>query len=361
MSGDKTEQPTDKRIREAYKKGNVPQSREAGNFTAILALVVLVSGILPATAQGVGRALIPFLEQPNDIPISGFGDALAVAWWTAGTVGTAFAACAAAIFACGILSAVTQGRFTVSADRIMPKGHKISPMSGVKRLVSKGNLVEFLKGVAKIGAVIAVAALVLWPHFGQSDRMVGLPPQTLFAAAGSIASKLLYSLAAIALALAAVDRVWKKREWTSKLKMTKQEVKEEHKQNDGDPAVKARRRDRARMISRRRTIAQVPTATFVLANPTHYSVAVRYVHGQMDAPVCVAKGMDSTALRIRAIAEAKGIPVIENPPLARALHASCEEGLMIPEEHFEAVARVVTFVQALRPGTVSARMPGSGN
>lgn len=361
MSADRTEKPTDKRIRDAIKKGNVPQSREAGTFTAIIALAVMVTAIIPSAAEGIVRSLVPFLEQPHDIPVGTFGDALAVAWWTAGSVGAAFAACAAAIFACGILSAATQGRFTVSFERIMPKGHKISPLSGVKRLASLGNLVEFLKGIAKIAAVAGTAAAVLWPHFEQADRMVGLPPQAVFPAAGAIAAKFLYPVAAICLALAAADRFWKRREWISKLMMTKQEVKEEHKQNDGDPAMKARRRDKARMIARRRTIAQVPAATFVLANPTHYSVAIRYVHGQMDAPVCVAKGKDSMALRIRAIAEAKGIPVVENPPLARAMHATCVEGQIIPEEHFEAVARVVTFVQSLKPGTRHVRMPGAGD
>lgn len=361
MSGERTEKPTDKRVRDAVKKGNVPQSREAGNFTATVALAAMVTAIIPSSAEGIARAMVPFLEQSHGIAVSTFGDALAVAWWTAGAVGAAFAACAAAIFACGVLSAVTQGRPTVSAERIMPKLHKISPLSGAKRLASLGNLVEFAKGLVKIAAVTAAAAAVMWPHFGQADRMVGLPPQTLFPAAGAIAAKFLYAVAAVSLALAAADRVWKKREWTSKLKMTKQEVKEEIKQNDGDPAIKARRRDKARMISRRRTVAQVPTATFVLANPTHYSVAIRYVHGRMDAPVCVAKGTDSMALRIRAIAESKGIPVIENPPLARALHASCAEGRMIPEEHFEAVARVVTFVESLKPGTRHVRMPGAGD
>lgn len=359
--GDKTEQPTEKRLRDAFKKGDVASTREPGNFTALLAVLVLITAIMPTSLAGIVRSLTPFVETPHDIAVSTFGDVYAVAWWTVAACGAAFTAFAAAVFALGAVGAVMQGRFTVSGERIRPKLNKISPLSGIKRLVSKGNLVEFLKGVLKVFAVCAITAVVLIPHFTSADRLVGLTPQAIIPAAAKLGAQLLGVLLIVVGAIAAFDRFWKQKEWKSKLMMTKQEVKEEYKQNDGDPTMKARRRDKARMMVKHRMMSRVPAATFVVTNPTHYAVALRYVPGDTDAPVCLAKGLDNVAFKIREIAEAHNIPIIENPPLARALHATAELEQIVPEEHFEAVAQVVTFVMSLRGRAGTVRFPGAGD
>jgi len=357
--GDRTEKPTDKRIRDELKRGNVAQSKEVLTFTAILATAALVSIIMPASAPELMKAMLPFVDSPEDIPAATFADVSALALWAAKAVGTAFFAFAATAFFLGLAGALAQGRFVFAKERIRPKLNKISPLAGMKRLASLSNLIEFAKGVAKVAAVSGITAAVLVPHYRSAERMVGLPPQSILPAAGDLGGYLLVGMLVFAAVVAVLDRIYRRFEWQKRIMMTKQEVKEEFKQNDGDPAIKAKRRDRARIMSKQRMISKVPTATFVVTNPTHYAVALRYIPGETAAPVCVAKGLDNVALKIRQIADSKDIPVIENPPLARALHASTDLEKAIPEEHFEAVARVVTFVMSLKGKGGYHRMPGT--
>lgn len=361
MSGDKTEKPSEKKIRDAIKKGNVAQSREVSTFTGLIALAVLIGGIMPGSIIDISDALIPFIDNPHDIPTSNFGDALALAWWLARVIGIGFGAFIIATMSLGIIGAVAQGKIVVSSERIQPKFNKISPLAGIKRLVSLNNLVEFIKGVAKIAMLAIITIIILLPHFKSADRMVGLPMQTVMPAAMGLALKLLGGMIMFAAVLAVFDRFYKRYEWQKKLMMSKQDVKEEMKQSDGDPHVKAKRRDKARMMTKQRMMSKVPTASFIVTNPTHYAVALRYVPGETDVPVCVAKGIDNIALKIKDIASTKDIPVIENPPLARALHATCELEKAIKEEHFEAVAQVVNFVMSLNGRAGTIRYPVAGN
>lgn len=360
MMSDKTEKASDKRIKEEIKKGNVAQSREVSTFTGIIALIVLISIIVPNSVGPISEALIPFVDTPHDIPVSTFGDALALAWWLTKAIGMGFMLFIIATMALGLVGAIGQGKIVFTAERIRPKFNRISPMAGIKRLVSLNNLIEFIKGVSKIGLIALITALILIPHFKNADRMVGLPPETLMPAIKVLSMKLLGGVALFAGVLAILDRFYKKYEWEKRLMMTKHDLKEEMKQNDGNPHVKAKRRDRARMMTKQRMMSRVPTASFIVTNPTHFAVALRYIPGQTDVPVCVAKGIDNVAFKIRDIATAKDIPVIENPPLARALHATSELEKPINEEHFEAVAQVVNFVMSLNGRAGTIKYPGAG-
>lgn len=358
-AANKTELPTDKKLKDEFKKGNVAQSREVSTFTGLFAVLVLVSMIFPNSVKDVARALISFWDMPDDIPTATFADTLAVAWWAASSISYAFLAFATATFTLGLIGAAAQGKFVVSKSRIAPKLHKISPLSGIKRIVSLSNLFEFLKGVSKIGVVSIITALILMPHFKNADKMVGLPNENILTTAKTMGINLMFGLVIFAAVLAVIDRIYKQHEWKKRVMMTKQEIKDEMKQNDGDPTLKARRRDKARMMVKHRMMSKVPSATFIVTNPTHYAVALRYVPGENDAPVCVAKGIDNVALKIREIAGTNNIPVIENPPLARSLHKVAELEKTIPEEHFEAVAQVVTFVTSLKGRSGTIRFPGS--
>lgn len=358
---DKTEKPSEKKLRDEIKRGNVAQSREVSTFTGVIALIVLIAIIIPNSVGPISDSLIPFVDTPHDIPVSNFGDALALAWWLTKAIGAGFTAFIIASMALGLVSAAAQGKIVVSSERIRPKFNKISPMAGIKRLVSVNNLIEFIKGVAKIGMIALITAVILIPHFKSADRMVGLPAQTVMPAIMVLALKLLGGMALFSGALAILDRFYKRYEWEKRLMMTKHDVKEEMKQNDGNPQVKAKRRDRARMMTKQRMMSRVPTASFIVTNPTHYAVALRYIPGETDVPICVAKGIDNVALKIREIATGKDIPVIENPPLARALHATSELEKAINEEHFEAVAQVVNFVMSLNGRAGTIKYPGSGD
>lgn len=358
MSSDnKTEQPTEKKLRDEYKRGNVAQSREVGTFAGLLVLLLLIATIIPASANAIFRSFIPFMDAPHDIAASTFGDVLAIAHWTIKSVAIAFLLFAATAFALGLLGAIAQGKIVFSQERITPKLHKISPLAGFKRLCSMDNLVEFLKGVAKLAVVIIISSMILIPYFQNADRMSDLPVQSILPTVRTLGIKLLISLLIFSAVIALLDRIYKTHSWKSKIMMTKQEIKDEMKQNDGDPSMKAKRRDKARMMVKHQMMAKVPSATFIVTNPTHFAVALRYEQGVTEAPVCVAKGVDNVALKIREIAGKNNIPIIENPPLARALHKTSELEQVIPFEHFEEVARVVTFVMSLngRGGTV--RMP----
>lgn len=358
---DKTEKPSEKKLRDAIKEGNVAQSREVSTFTGVIALIVLISIIVPMSVGPISEALIPFVDAPNDIPVSNFGDTLALAWWLTKAVGAGFLAFILSTMALGLVGAVAQGKIVFSSERIRVKLNKISPFAGIKRLVSMNNLIEFIKGVVKIGLISVITAAILIPHFKNADRMVGLPAQALMPAIAILALKMLGGIALFSGVLAVFDRFYKRYDWEKRLKMSKQDVKDEMKQSDGDPHVKAKRRDRARMMVKGRMMSQVPTATFVVTNPTHYAVALRYIPGQTDVPICVAKGIDNVALKIREIAGGKDIPVIENPPLARALHATSQLEKPINEEHFEAVAQVVNFVMSLNGRAGTIRYPGAGD
>lgn len=346
--GNKSEKPTEKKISDERKKGNVAQSKDILTFTAVLSAAMLVSIIIPISAPKFVQAMLPFIDAPDDISASTFADVSALVLWTAKAIGAAFLAFAVSTFSLGLAGALSQGRFVVAKERIRPKLNKISPLAGIKRLVSMNNLIEFIKGVAKISAISIITAALLIPHYRNADRMVGLSYQNILSAAGSLSSLLLIGMLIFAALIAAFDHFYKRYEWQKKLMMSKQDIKDEMKQSDGDPAIKAKRRDKARIIAKQRMMSKVPDATFILANPTHYAVALRYVPGKDDAPVCLAKGLDNVALKIRELAKEKDIPVIENPPLARALHASTELERAIPEEHFEAVAQIVNFVMSLK-------------
>lgn len=358
---DKTEKPSEKKLRDEIKKGNVAQSREVSTFTGVISLIILVSIIVPMSIGPISEALLPFVDTPDDIPISNFGDALALAWWLSKAVGVGFLAFVLSTMALGLVGAAAQGKIVVSAERIQVKLNKISPFGGIKRLVSMNNLIEFIKGVTKISLITIITAVILIPHFKSADRMVGLAPQALMPAIAVLALKMLGGIAIFSGILAVFDRFYKKFEWEKRLMMSKHDMKEEMKQNDGDPHVKAKRRDRARMMVKGRMMSQVPTATFIVTNPTHYAVALRYIPGKTDVPICVAKGVDNVALKIRQIAGSKDIPVIENPPLARALHATSQLEKPINEEHFEAVAQVVNFVMSLNGRAGTIRYPGASD
>jgi flagellar biosynthetic protein FlhB len=235
----------------------------------------------------------------------------------------------------------------LSIEPVKPKLSKISPFSGLKRLFSATSLVNFAKSLAKLLIVSCVIVVIVWPDRDQLDAIVRLDPAALLAHIQGLAIKLLVGVLAVLSVVAALDYIYQRQVWWKKQRMTVKELRDEYKQLEGDPQVRAKLRQVRIERGRKRMMANVPRASVVVTNPTHYAVALQYEKG-MNAPVCLAKGIDAVALKIREAAEAHGIPIVENPPLARTLHASVEVDEEIPQSHYKAVAEVIGFVMRLK-------------
>jgi flagellar biosynthetic protein FlhB len=240
-----------------------------------------------------------------------------------------------------------QHRLVWSAEQLKPKLHKISPGAGFKRLFSKIAVANFVKGLIKLGLIGAVMTGLLWPKRDQLDAMVTMDPAAILALTRTLSLEMLGMVVAILAIVAAADYFFQYRQWYERQKMSVRELKEEFKQTEGDPAIKAKIRQLRQTRMRKRMMAAVPKASVIITNPTHYAIALQYERG-MNAPVCLAKGIDTIALKIREVAAEHRIPVVENPPLARALHATVEIDEEVPPEHYKAVAEVIGYVMRLR-------------
>jgi len=219
--------------------------------------------------------------------------------------------------------------------------------TGLGRLFGPRALVEFGKNLAKCLLVIIVAVVVVWPKAVAVDQLIGADPGDIGRTAGAIVDSLVWAAALLVGALALFDFLYQRRAFLKRMRMSLQEIKDEHKQSEGDPKIKAKIRQIGLQRSRKRMMAAVPTASVIITNPTHYAVALKYDHGQMAAPTVVAKGVDAIALKIREAATAANIPIVESPPLARALYATVELDHPIPTEHYAAVAEIIGYVMRL--------------
>jgi flagellar biosynthetic protein FlhB len=234
-----------------------------------------------------------------------------------------------------------------SFEQLTPKFSKISPIAGAKRLFSKQALMGFVKGLIKLVLIGGVLFMLMWPERSRMENMVSFDPASILTLTRSLSLKLLGSVVAIMAIVAAVDYLLMYRQWYERQKMSLLELKDEFKDTEGDPKIKARIRQLRQARMKKRMMAAVPKATVVITNPTHYAIALQYERG-MNAPICVAKGIDALALKIREVAGKHGVPIIENPPLARVLHATVDIDDEIPAEHYQAVADVIGYVMRLK-------------
>ncbi|MEL7028797.1 MAG: flagellar type III secretion system protein FlhB, partial [Pseudomonadota bacterium] len=259
------------------------------------------------------------------------------------------------LVAAAVLGNIVQQMPVLSTEKMQPKLSKLSLIQGAKRLFGAQGLVNFLKGVFKLAIVSVILVAVLWPERDALAALVTLDLAMVLPFAKDLAVRMMACVLAAMTAIAALDYAYQRWEYMKRQRMTKQEVKDEFKQSEGDPAVKAKIRQVRQERSRQRMMAAVPEASVVVTNPTHYAVALKYEHGQAGAPVCLAKGVDSLALRIRETAEEHDVPIVENPPLARALYGSVEIEEEIPIEHYKAVAEVIGYVMRKAKGVGARR------
>jgi flagellar biosynthetic protein FlhB len=351
-SGERTEDPTQKRLDDALERGDVAKSQEVNTWFVIagatLALSILSGSIgeINTPLRGLianswmirtdGPSLLKLAKNIEFALIAALGVPLLILILTA------------------IAGNILQHRLVWSGESLKPKLSKISPMAGAKRIFGKQAIANFAKGLFKLATVGSVMTAILWPERHRLEAMLRFDPAAVLGAISGLTTQLLGAVVAMLAIVAIADFFFQYRQWYERQKMSLREQKEEFKQSEGDPHTKARIRQLRQQRMRKRMMAAVPKASVVITNPTHYAVALSYERG-MSAPVCVAKGVDRIALKIREVAGEHSVPIVENVPLARALYAAVDIDEEIPVEHYHAVAEIIGYVMRLRRGISGQR------
>lgn len=345
--GEKTEQPSGKRLSDARGKGQVAKSTElAGAIELGMAMIMLIviGGWLIAMLAGVMRRV---LEVDTDLAATSISDLSRTVRWAGMSVVMVTGPVLLIMFVIAALAHVWQVGLKVTSYPLKPKLDRLNPIAGAKRLLGLRNVVKTVMSIVKLIIATILGSIVVISHI---DEIIGLPNLHAIAAVG-VLLKLIILLAAwmivIFFVLGVLDYMYQKWQHTKDLRMTKQEVKDERRSMDGDPEVKRRRARIAYELAMQRIRKDVPQADVIITNPTHFAVALRYDPETMASPVVTAKGADLMAYRIRELAAAHRVPIVERPPLARALYHNVEVGQSIQPEHFEAVAEVLAYVYRL--------------
>ena len=348
-AGEKTHEATPRRLERAREEGDLPRSQDAQTFAAYLgfAAVMLLAG--GWAANRLGGALMPFLDRPQDLArqftSAGASDATLE---LLGRIGPPVLALVAGPAAVILVLLIAQRGIVFAPSRVLPKLSRLSPVENAKNKYGVRGMVEFAKSAVKLGALGVVLAITVW---GEADRLA------LYAGIEARASGQLLEhqfwlvitgVMVVAGLLAVFDMIWQRFDHLKRMRMSHQELKDEGKQAEGDPHMRAQRRERGRQLATNRMLLKVPEADVVIVNPIHYAVALKWPRQEGSAPVCLAKGVDEIALAIRARAETAGVPVQTDPPTARSLHALVEIGQEIRAEHYQAVAAAIIFAGEMR-------------
>jgi flagellar biosynthesis protein FlhB len=348
----KTEEPTSRRLQQARERGQVAQSQDVRTWAALVGGTLALAVLAPPAAARLVRDCLRFIEGPEGIGV-GVAESQAGLAHVVRDVGWLLAPTLLLLAVLGVGSALAQSGLIWAPNRVQPEFGKISPLKGWQRLVSTNALVEFAKGLLKLAAMTVVTAAVLVPALAGAETWPGFSLAHTVDRATRLLVRLCGGAAAVMTILAIVDYAYQRFGFLKQMRMTKQELRDEFRQSEGDPVIKGRIRRLRQERAKKRMTAAVPGATVVITNPTHYAVALAYRAEKMAAPKVVAKGVDFLARRIREIALENDVPIIENPPLARALHASVEVDDEIPPQHYQAVAQIIGFVMRARQGRPS--------
>jgi flagellar biosynthetic protein FlhB len=351
---EQTEKPTPKRVREARNRGQVPRSPDLGGAVVFLAIILALHVSFKPTVDSALRSFTIALNNaashgdPTIRSVPGLFLESSLSYVM--VIGTAFTAAVAL----GILANLLQFGFLFSPSVLQPKFSKLNPLNGIKRLFfSVQTLVMLGKNLVKIGAV----GLIVWTGvYGRSTEFYALAhtgPGDLLLLVEDMLFGIGLRFGIFMLALGLLDYFWERHRHEDSLKMTKTEVKDENRQQEGNPEVRIAVKQRQRQMARRRMMAAVPRATVVVTNPTHFAVALEWDEITMEAPLLTAKGADLLARRIKELARDHGVPVVENPPLARTLYDKVELDSPVPANLYAAVAQVIAFVYRLKNRTIA--------
>jgi flagellar biosynthetic protein FlhB len=352
-ASDKTEDPTQKRLDDALERGDVVKSQEINTWFMISAGTLVLSTFSGSIGDGILTPMRNLIANSWMVHADGPG-LLALAqqleYALFAVLGVPFLMLALA----AVAGNMVQHQLVWSAESLMPKFSKLSPAAGAKRIFGKQAAANFGKGLFKLIALGAVMTAILWPERHRLEALVRVDPAAILGVTTNLTLHLMGTVVAMLAVVAIADYLFQYRQWFEKQKMSLKEIKEEFKQSEGDPHIKAKIRQLRHARMKKRMMAAVPKASVIITNPTHYSVALSYERG-MSAPVCLAKGIDTIAFKIREIAKAHDIPIVENVPLARALYATVEIDEEIPVEHYHAVAEIIGYVMGLKRGLSGRR------
>lgn len=339
----KTEDPTPRKLEEARKRGQVAQSREVNNWFVMFTATMLVMIAGPGVMSDLSAVLRKFLEIPHMVATDGVGLKIMLQDLFTEVAKILVFPLLLLVFA-GVMAGFVQIGPLFTTEPLKPDPSRISLIKGMGRLFSGKSVAEFVKGILKLVIVSVAGIIVLLPYFDGVEHFVGQDfPAALFDMRAMFL-RMMMAVLGVLFVIAVLDYAYQRYSFLQQMRMSKQEIRDEYKQTEGDPHVKARLRQLREQKSRQRMMQAVPEADVVITNPTHYAVALKYDPQKMEAPTMVAKGVDAVALRIREVAKEHKVTIVENPPLARALHASMEIDQIIPAEHWKAVAEVISYV-----------------
>ena len=364
----RTEDPTQKRLQDARDRGEVPRSQDVVTFATLSAATFAIVVWGGEAGKAFMDRFTAFIAAPQAMDATA-GGLLGLAWQVAAALAVILGLPFLLMLAAAIGGNLVQAPLLFTTERMKIDLSKLSPGKGFARLFGGESLVNFVKGLIKVISAGAAAVWAVWPDHSAVVSLVDLLAPGLLgpveangtaslafvntlvatgAATLSMTARMLGAVLMVVAIFAAIDWFWQRLSFMRRMRMSKQEIRDEMKQSEGDPLVKMKIRQIRMERGRKRMMAAVPTATVVVTNPTHYAVALKYESGAMSAPKCVAKGVDALALRIRELAVESKVPVVENPPLARALYAAVDVDGEIPAEHYKAVAQIIGFIMRQR-------------
>ncbi|MBM86324.1 MAG: flagellar biosynthesis protein FlhB [Rhodospirillaceae bacterium] len=343
----KTEEPTTRKLTEARQKGNVIPSMEVSNLAILFGGALTAAFLGPFMAERLMRATGGLLANVHAITFDAenVGDALLEVLFE---VALAMAPVVGLLLVLAVGSKLVVNGFLLSGESLKPSLDRISPIKGLQRLFSLKSIVEFLKGLVKLSIVGTIVLTITLPVIDRVEILMQMDIAATAEETRWVIVKMFAGVVGIMVLIAGLDHLYQRHEYMKQMRMTKQEVRDEHKQSEGDPLVKGRLRQIRAERARTRMMAAVPTADVVVTNPTHFAVALKYDMESMSAPRVVAKGVDEVAFRIRDVANENDVPIVENPPLARALFDVADVDEEIPPEHYKAVAEVISYVFQLK-------------
>jgi flagellar biosynthetic protein FlhB len=339
----KTEDPSQKKLEDARQKGQVAQSKEMGMWIVLLMVTLIIAVGSGPLFTAMNEYLRGYFERAGQMPtgIGGIASILTDMFLkTLGFVAIPFILLMVASY----LGTFVQIGFLIAPEVIKPEFSKISIFKGFKRLFSMKSIVELIKGIVKLVVVGIVTYVLIQPYFAGIEHTVNQTMGVLLEDIYTLTIKVLLGILIVLFFMALADLLYQRWEFNKQMRMTKQEVKDEYKQTEGDPYVKGKLKQMRMDKARIRMMANVPKADVIITNPTHFAIALKYDPEKSDAPTVIAKGVDELALRIREVAKEHDIIIYENPPLARSLYDLVDLDEAIPQELYKAVAEVITFV-----------------
>lgn len=346
---EKTEEPTSKKLEDARKKGNIPQSQEISSFSVLLIsfFVLFITG--DWFFSELSDMTIHFFEMVESIAREGIDitDTIALFNFSMRFIAIAVAPLIVSILASGIIVNVLQVGINFLSEPLKPKFDNLNPLNGIKNIISKKGLFELFKNVLKLTIIGYVAYIAIMQDVNKLLVSADLNVLQIFVLICRLSIKTVFFILLAYMVLAFLDLWYQRHDYKTKLKMSKQEIKEEHKMLQGDPEIKSRIRGIQIEMAKRRMMQEVPKATVVITNPTLIAVAIKYETG-MKAPIVVAKGMRNTAEKIKELAKENSVPIVENKPLARTIYESVEVAEEIPPQHYEAIAEIIAYVYKLK-------------